>query len=153
MTNALSLTAMAASQEDMVTLVTMRIDDQLFGLDVTCVRDVLKQQRIAPIPRAPKAIEGSINLRGKIVTVINLRERLQLSTQYTDVPVFVVVEHQDESYALLVDKAGEVLNIPYTALEKTPANVAPHWQDIAKNVCRLDKELLVIIETQHLLKI
>jgi purine-binding chemotaxis protein CheW len=139
--------------EDTITLVTMRIDEQLFGLDVSCVRDVLKQQRIAPIPRAPKEVAGSINLRGKIVTVINVRERLHLLTDYSASPTFVVVEHMRESYALLVDAAGEVLTLSQTIIEKTPANVAPHWQDIAKGVCRLDNELLMIIEIQHLLKI
>src|SRR5688572_10895735 len=91
-------------------LVTMRVDNQLFGIPVQHVRDVLKEQRVARIPLAAPEIAGSINLCGRIVTVINLRERLKLGPKQDSKPhMFVVVERQNELYSLMVDSVGDVM--------------------------------------------
>lgn len=133
-------------------LVTMRIDSQLFGIPVLHVRDVLREQRIAPIPLTPPEIAGSINLRGRIVTVINLRKRLGLPDAESKKPqIFVVVEHKGEYYSLLVDSVGEVLTIPSTQIEKPPGNLASNWRDISSGVSRLQGELLMVADTAALL--
>lgn len=135
-------------------LVTMRVDNQLFGIPVQHVQDVLKEQKVAPIPLAPSEVFGSINLRGRIVTVINLRERLRLSARDENRPhMFVVVEHRGEYYSLMVDAVGEVLTIPAAQIEKSPANLASSWRDVAIGVCRLEKELLVVIDIETLFKL
>lgn len=133
-------------------LVTMRVDKQLFGIPVHHVRDVLKEQKVAPIPLASAEIAGSINLRGRIVTVINMRERLQLGTKQDGGPhMFVVVEHKSEFYSLMVDAVGEVLTIPTAQIEKSPANLGASWREVSTGISRLQDELLVIIDIQTLL--
>lgn len=134
-------------------LVTMRLDDQRFGIPVHCVRDVLKDQRIAPIPKAPSDIEGSINLRGRIVTVINLRNRLGLRTSYSESPTFIVVDFKGEYFSLMVDKVNEVLTVESQNIESPPANLASIWRDIASGICQLKDELLVVIDIQKTLEV
>lgn len=132
-------------------LVTMRVAGQLFGIPVSSVRDVLKEQKVARVPLAPPEIKGSINLRGRIVTVIDLRRRLNLAGDIDGQHMFVVVEHDGEYYSLMVDSVGEVLTIQASQIEKNPGNLAPNWRDVATGVHRLEGELLVIIGVEALL--
>jgi purine-binding chemotaxis protein CheW len=137
-----------------VMLVTMRIDQQLFGVPVQHVRDVLREQKVARIPLASPEIEGSINLRGRIVTVINLRKRLKLEPKQSDARhMFVVVEYQNELYSLMVDSVGDVMTISEDRIEKSPANLSPNWREVAVGITRLQDDLLVVIDTSSLLAI
>lgn len=134
--------------------VTMRIDRQLFGVPVKYVRDVLRRQHITPIPLAPSEVAGSLNLRGRIVTVIDLRNRLQLKTSDpVEGGMFVVVEHRGELYSLMVDNVGEVMTIAAGAVEKTPANLGSSWMDVASGIYKLDGELLVIMDVEALFSV
>lgn len=133
-------------------LVTMWIDKQLFGVPVEYVRDVLREQKMTRIPLAPPEIAGSINLRGRIVTVVNLRERLSLEAKPDKEPqMFVVVEHHNELYSLMVDRVGDVMNVAHNQIEKPPANMAVNWRGVANGVHRLEGNLLVIIDPEVLL--
>lgn len=132
--------------------VTMRIDRQLFGIGVKYVRDVLRQQKITPIPLSPKEVAGSLNLRGRIVTVVDVRSRLGLTPREDDgKSMFVVVELKGELYSLKVDMVGEVLTVPDAAIEKPPAHLAASWGDIATGIHKLSGELLVIVNVQTIL--
>lgn len=132
--------------------VTMCIDKQMFGIEVKHVRDVLRQQKITPIPLAPPEVAGSLNLRGRIVTVINLRNRLKLPVhEGGGQNTFVVVELKGELYSLMVDSVGEVLTASTARIEKTPANLNSCWKDIASGIYKLDGELLVLVDVQSLL--
>ena len=154
MTQASKVEAGTIFSEDSAMLVTMRVDSQLFGIPVQHVRDVLKEQKVARIPLAYPEIAGSINLRGRIVTVINLRERLKLGPKKDDKPyMFVVVERNHELYSLMVDSVGDVMNIPHAQIEKSPANLSASWRDVASGINRLEGELLVIIDPKALLDI
>jgi purine-binding chemotaxis protein CheW len=134
--------------------VTMRIDTQLFGISVKHVRDVLKEQKITSVPLAPQEVAGSLNLRGRIVTVLDVRKRLRLGNKESDAKgMFVVVEHKNELYSLMVDSVGEVLNVAAGAIEKTPANLGGAWKEVASGIYKLDGELLVIIDIKTLLMV
>lgn len=140
--------------EDSVMLVTMRVDQQMFGVPVQHVRDVLREQRVARVPLAPTEIAGSINLRGRIVTVINVRERLKLAPKKDQkLHMFVVVERNQELYSLMVDSVGDVMNIPQSTIEKPPANLSTNWREVANGIHRLEEELLVIIDPKAFLNI
>lgn len=148
--------ALASSmfEADAAMLVTMRVDNQLFGIPVQHVRDVLREQKVARVPLAPPEIAGSINLRGRIVTVINVRARLRLASKKDQNPyMFVVVERHQELYSLMVDSVGDVMNISHTQIEKVPANLSASWRDVASGIHRLDDELLVVIDPKALLNI
>jgi len=134
--------------------VTMRVDQQMFGIDVKHVRDVLRHQKITPIPLAPPEVAGSLNLRGRIVTVINLRRRLNLPEKpITNDCTFVVIELKGELYSLMVDSVSEVLTIPTSAIEKKPAHLSPVWKDIATGIHQLPEELLVLVDAQALIRL
>jgi len=133
--------------------VTMRVNRQLFGITVKYVRDVLRQQHITPIPLSPKDVAGSLNLRGRIVTVIDVRSRLGLPDlkEASDKSMFVVVEVKGELYSLKVDSVGEVLTVSDHAIEKPPAHLDSSWQGVATGIHKLAGELLVIVDVQTIL--
>ena len=132
--------------------VTVTIADQLFGIPVLSVHDVLGEQRITRIPLARGEVAGALNLRGRIVTAIDLRVRLNLPPRPDDDPgMSVVVEHQGEPYSLLIDSVGEVLSLPADRYERNPATLNPTWRDVSEGVYRLDGELLVVLSVDRLL--
>src|SRR5271155_4711212 len=99
--------------QDVQVLVTLTVADQLCGVPVLGVRDILGEQVITRIPLAPPEIAGSLNLRGRIVTAIDLRRRLRLPPAPPGTPrMSVVAEQAGELYALLVDQVAEVLSLP-----------------------------------------
>lgn len=132
--------------------VTMRIDGQLFGISVKHVRDVLRGQKITSIPLSPKEVAGSLNLRGRIVTVIDVRERLRLPPLASGSKnMFVVVEYKNELYSLMVDSVGDVLTASQAMIEKVPANLNGAWKEVASGIYKMSDELLVIIDVQTML--
>src|SRR5690606_35209146 len=98
--------------------VTARIGSQLFGIPVLAVRDILGPQRLTSIPLAPPEIAGALNLRGRIVTAIDLRRRLGLDPADRQKSMSVVVDHHGELYSLLIDDVGEVLSAPPSGFEQ-----------------------------------
>ncbi len=132
--------------------VTMRVDNQLIGIPVKNVRDVLRQQKITSIPLSAPEVSGSLNLRGRIVTVINLRRRLRLPERPEDSKsMFVVVEYRGELFSLMVDSVGEVMTVPFHAIEKSPTNLGGAWKEVTTGIYKLSGELLVIIDVQTML--
>ncbi|MEM7569784.1 MAG: chemotaxis protein CheW [Pseudomonadota bacterium] len=134
--------------------VTLRLDGQLLGIPVLQVHDVLKAQNMTPVPIAPNWIAGLINLRGRIVTCIDLRARLGLppATEEDDVTgMSVVVEQNGEPYSLLIDRVGDVLKLPLDDYERNPVTLESTWAEVSAGVYRLDGELLVILDVERLL--
>lgn len=134
--------------------VTMRLGNQLFGISVLAVQDVMRHQNIAPIPLSPEVIQGSLNVRGRIVTAYNMRRRLGLPEFDAMAKLMmVVVDFQHELFALMVDSVGDVLQLSMNSFEKIPANMDASWRTIAAGVFKLEKELLVILDVAHVINI
>ncbi len=134
--------------------VTVTIADQLFGIPVLSVQDVLGTQNITRIPLAPAEVAGALNLRGRIVTAIDVRCRLNLPPQENDpgaARMSVVVEQDNEPYSLLIDAVGEVLSLPAERYERTPATLDSRWREVASGIFRLENELLVVLDVEKLL--
>jgi purine-binding chemotaxis protein CheW len=132
--------------------VTLMVADQLFGVPIHSVQDVLGPQRINRIPLAPTEVAGSLNLRGRIVTAIDLRKRLGLPPRPADQPgMSVVVDLGGELYSLIMDAAGEVMSLPACAFEPNPATLDPLWQDVTSGVYQLEGRLLVVLAIERLL--
>lgn len=131
---------------------TMSVDNQLFGLPVTSVRDALKKMPVTPIPLAPPEIAGAMNLRGRIVTVIDMRRRLNLpSLEGEGKTMKVVVEHEGESFSLVIDTVGEVLALDTGAIEPNPANLSEKWAAVSSGVYRLKDTLIIILDIDSVL--
>jgi purine-binding chemotaxis protein CheW len=141
----------AAADEERV-FVTLSVADQLCGVPVLAVRDILGEQTITRIPLAPPEIAGSLNLRGRIVTAIDLRRRLQLPPMEAgDKKMSVVTELGGELYALLVDQVSEVLSLKASAFERNPPTLEKCWANFSTGIYRLDGRLLVVLDVGRLL--
>jgi purine-binding chemotaxis protein CheW len=134
--------------------VTMTVADQLFGIPVLTVQDVLGPQRIAHVPLAPPEVLGSLNLRGRIVTAVDMRIRLGLPPRADDSKgMSVVVEHENELYSLIVDKVGEVMSLPAADYEKNPTTLDQRWQEVSNGIYRLNQNLLIVLDVRRFLRI
>ena len=142
---------LAAADEERM-FVTLTVADQLCGVPVLSVRDILGEQAITRIPLAPPEIAGSLNLRGRIVTAVDLRERLHLPPPAADATrMSVVAEQSGELYALLVDQVSEVMSLKAGAFERNPPTLPPIWAQFSDGIYRLDGRLLVVLDVGKLL--
>ena len=140
------------NNQDHHTFVTMTIENQLFGIPVLLVQDVLGPQNINIIPLAPPEIAGSLNLRGRVVTAIDVRKRLGLPPRAAADPgMSVVVEHGSELYSLIIDTVGEVLSLPASASEGIPATLDEIWRSITRGIYQLDGQLMVELDIDRVL--
>jgi purine-binding chemotaxis protein CheW len=134
--------------------VTMTIAGQLFGIPVLQVRDVLGPQRLTKIPLAPIEVAGSLNLRGRIVTAIDVRTRLGLPPRPEGQKgMSVVVDLNGEQYSLQIDQVGEVLTLDPNDFENNPPTLDPRWREVSRGIYRLKGQLLVVIDIAALLKL
>ena len=134
--------------------VTFTVAGQLFGVPVTRVQDILTPDAIAPVPGGPKQVRGLINLRGRIVTVIDMRTHLSLPKAASDRSgMCVTVECRGESYTLFVDSVGDVITLSRSLREGNPATLDAVWRNMADAVYRTDRGLLVALHIDRLLAI
>ena len=129
----------------LIKFVVIKLGRQEFGIPVKHIIDVLPLQKIYPIPLAPKHIMGSINLRGKIVTALDIR--LLLDIDDSTVPKkCIILEHAGELFSFIVDEIGEINSFLEEDLVKTPDNLSESWQAASKGIyTHSDKDELVVI--------
>ena len=134
--------------------VTAMVGGQLFGLPIRRVQDVFIPERLTRVPLAPPEIAGVLNLRGRIVTLIDLGFRLGLVREDNGGPAMAIgVEMNGESYGLLIDSVGEVLKLDGAALERNPINLDPRLASVSTGIFRLDGQLLMVIDVDRILDI
>lgn len=134
--------------------VTAMIGGQLFGLPISRVQDVFMPDRLTRVPLASDDVAGVLNLRGRIVTAIDMRARLGLPKHDNGRPPMAVgVDMRGESYGLLIDNIGEVLKLPNDSREVNPVNLDPRMAKMAGGVHRLDGQLMVVLDVDRVLEI
>lgn len=141
----------SANQIPLEKFMTFRVGGQMFGLPALQIQDIIGPQPLARIPLAPRIIAGAINLRGRIVTAINMHIALGFPEAPADKRVNVVVRSGADLYDLLVDDVGDVLNLTMDDLEPNPASWDDSWRSFASGIFKLDGELLVILNFDNLL--
>jgi purine-binding chemotaxis protein CheW len=142
----------AVAEADLV--LTLTVGGQLCGVPVLLVRDVLGTQSITPIPLAPVEIEGAMNLRGRIVTAVDLRRRLGLPPREAGAePMSIVVEHGGELYSMLADAVGDVVPLAAADRAPNPPTLDALWRDVSRGVHRSDGHLLILLDVERLLAI
>jgi len=134
--------------------VTVVIGGQLFGLPILRVQDVFAPERLTKVPLAPAEIAGVLNLRGRIVTLIDMRHRLGLGQRENGSPAMAVgVESRGESYGLLIDSVGEVLKLDDMACGPNPSNLDARLARVSTGIYRLDGQLLMMLDVDRVLDI
>jgi purine-binding chemotaxis protein CheW len=134
--------------------VTAMIGGQLFGLPIARVQDVFMPERLTRVPLTSPDVAGILNLRGRIVTVIDMRCRLGMPKREGEqVSLAVGIEYRGESYGLLIDDIGEVMKLPAASLEPNPVNLDTRLAHMSSGVHRLDTQLLVILEVDRVLHV
>lgn len=133
-------------------LVSVTVGGQAFGVPVLCVQDVIGATTINRVPLSPPEVGGSLNLRGRIVTAIDMRRRLGLPPREPDAGFMnVIVEHNGELYALLVDDVGDVLWLEPAEYEAGPVTMSPQWRAVCDGLYRLEGQLLLILNIAQVL--
>ena len=131
--------------------VTVTVGGQLFGLPIARVQDVFVLSHMTRVPLAADDIAGIVNLRGRIVTAIDMRHRLGLDRHEQASPMAVGIDCEGESYGLVIDSVGEVMKLGVDTAEPVPVNLDDRLKRVASGIHRLETELLVVLDVDRLL--
>lgn len=131
--------------------ISIRIQNVLFGLSVQHVQDVIYTPEMSLVPLCPVTIRGLLNLRGRIVTAIDLGIILDLdsavdSSDANKSVMSVILDVNNELYSFIVDSVGEVITIDSYSIEKKPSNLDERWKQFTFGVYRYEEELMVILD-------
>jgi purine-binding chemotaxis protein CheW len=132
-----------------VQFATFVLDGLFFGVEVLKVQEVIRYQEMTRVPLAPPEISGLINLRGQIVTALDLRRRLELHPRPADqLPMNVVVRTDDGAVSLLVDEIGDVVEVSEESFERPPETIRGVARELIRGVYKLKERLLLILDTE-----
>lgn len=133
-------------------LVSIRVGQQIFGVPVLSVRDVISETPINRVPLSPPEVAGSLNLRGRIVTAVDMRRRLGMTPRSPgERSMNVIVEEGGELYALVVDDVGDVLWLEPAEFETGPVTLSSEWRALCNGLYRLEDELLLVLNIAQVL--
>jgi purine-binding chemotaxis protein CheW len=129
---------------------TFILAGHLFGIEVVEVQEVLRYQRMTPVPLAEPEVTGLINLRGQIVTALDLRCLLGMPPRPDDrLPMNVVVRTAEGSLSLLVDEIGDVIEVGEDSFERPPATLTGRARELVRGAHKLDDRLLLVLDTER----
>jgi purine-binding chemotaxis protein CheW len=130
-------------------LSTFFIDGHLFGVEVATVQEVIRYQPMTRVPLAPPALSGLINLRGQVITAVDLRQRLGFPDRTVDeLPTDVVVHTKDGLVSLLVDRIGDVVEVSEEAFEEPPETLLGIARELIRGAYKLDDALLLLLDVE-----
>ena len=133
---------------------TFYVGSLMFGVDVQEVQEIIRYQEMTPVPLASTTVRGLINLRGQIITAIDLRRRLELVDRAADsLPMNVVVRTKEGTVSLLIDRVGDVLEIEERRFEVTPNTVDECAREVVKGVYKLDRGLMLVLDTERAVEV
>jgi purine-binding chemotaxis protein CheW len=146
------LAANESTNDSVIQWVTFRLSDEIYGINVMQVQEVLRVSEIAPVPGAPHYVLGIINLRGNVVSVIDTRIRLGLATtEVTDSTRIVIIEGAKHVVGILVDCVAEVVDLPMSEVESAPNVGNDESAKYIQGVASRDDELLILVDLNKLL--
>ncbi len=144
--NALIAVQPQQSQE----LLTCRVGEQWLGLQVRQVREVVMPQTCTKMPLSADAVMGLINLRGRVITQLDVRKVIGLADRETDVYRVAIVETMSgEDFGLVMDEVGEVIDLDPDSFEKTPKTLDRVWQDVSEGVLKQEERVVVLVNVER----
>lgn len=139
---------------DPTQLCTFAVGDLYLGIPVQHVQEVIRSLEMTPVPLAPATVRGLINLRGQIVTAIDLRTRLGLAPRASDADaIHIVVRTDDAAVSLLVDAVDDVLDVEHGTLESIPDHIGSDLRVLFRGVYKLDRRLLLLLDVPRTLSL
>lgn len=138
--------------KELLQLVTFRLGNEEFSLDILRVQEIIRHMELTRVPRTPDFVDGVINLRGRVIPVLDLRKRFGLpSDEKTNETRIIVVDVDSKTVGLKVDAVSEVLRLPADTVEPAPAIVTGAESDYIKGVGKLDGRLLILLDVEKIL--
>jgi len=135
-------------------LCTFYLDEHFFGVDALTVQEVIRYQEMTKVPLTPDCVSGLINLRGQIVTAIDMRKRLGFADAAPDkLPMNVVVRGDDGAVSLLVDRIGDVIEVSQADFETPPNTLQGPARDLIQGAYKLNGKLLLVLNTQEAIQV
>lgn len=134
----------------MIQYCTFHVDNLFLGVDVLRVQEILRQQEMTPVPLAPPQVRGLINLRGEIVTAIDLRSRMGMEPIPLDAerpPMNVIIREAEGTVSFLVDKIGDVLMLGTDTFEPNPPTLQDEVRELINGVHKLPDCLMLVLDT------
>jgi len=145
-------TEKTAHGEEVLQFVTFTLGNEEYAVDILNVQEINRITEITMVPNAPSYVEGVINLRGKVIPVINLRKKFQFEDKPTDdTSRIIIMEIQGITNGLIVDSVSEVLRIPSSSVEPTPPMSAEVHSQFIKGIAKLDNRLIILIDLDNLI--
>ena len=142
----------SAVRDPVIQLVTFRLQEEIYGINVMQVQEVLRVSEIAPVPGAPTYVLGIINLRGNVVTVIDTRSRFGLSAkEIDDSSRVVIIESDKQVVGILVDSVAEVVELRTTEIDPAPNVGNEESSRYIQGVASRDDDLLILVDLNKLL--
>lgn len=138
--------------EDKIQLVSFIIGVEEFGIDILNVQEIIKLIHITRVPNAPDYVAGVINLRGKVIPVIDMRKRMEMEAKEFDADMrIIVIEVNKTVVGFIVDSVNEVIRINKSTLEETPKSYNSKVFEFVNNIAKLDDRLIIIIDLEKLI--
>jgi purine-binding chemotaxis protein CheW len=139
--------------EELLQLVSFKIENEEFGIDIFRVKEINRMMQVTKVPNAPHYVEGVVNLRGKIIPVVDIRSRLHLTKKVYDKNTrIIVVELDTSTVGFVVDEVREVLRLPVSITEQPPSIVGSIDSDFIKSVGKLDDRILILLDLEKILE-
>jgi purine-binding chemotaxis protein CheW len=132
---------------------TFQVGDMFMGIELSRVQELMRYQEMASVPLAPAAVEGLINLRGQIVTALDMRRIFSLPPMDDAQPMNIVIRSEGGAVSLLVDEICDVLDVPQDSWTQLPANLPVTQRAFLKGVYQLDSSLLMVVDTERVISV
>lgn len=146
------LNHLKSESSELLQLVSFKIGNEEFGVDILKVQEINKMVQITKVPNSPTFVEGVINLRGKVIPIIDLRTRLGMTKiEQTKDTRIIVVDVESRIIGFIVDSVSEVLRVPASITEAPPAIVSGVDSEFIKSVGKLEDRLLILIDLNKIL--
>ncbi len=136
-----------------IQVLTLYLDNQKFGVPILTIQDILQTHALTSVPLSEPYIEGVMNLRGRIVTAINLRKRIRNGQSATEnqESMNIVIESDHELYSIMVDQVGEVVTLNTNKIEDPPLTLDASWRSVINGVYQEEKEIILMLDTDKII--
>jgi len=142
----------SATGEDVLQLVTFTLKDEEYAVDILKVQEINRIVEITEVPNAPQYVEGVINLRGKVIPVINLRMKFGFEEkEFDDVSRIIIMDVNGITNGIIVDSVSEVLRIPSHIVEPAPPLASDVISMYIKGIAKFEKRLIILIDIEKLI--